>query len=111
MAISAKEAAYLQAFKRKVLNAFPDRVKSIALFGSRATGRAEKHSDYDVFIRVDNRDRNLVDTIFDMAYDIYMESNLKVDISPVIMSQDFFKSRMFQERRIAKDILEQSISL
>jgi len=111
MAISEKEAAYLNDFKQRVLSAFPNRVKNITLFGSRATGRAGKHSDYDVFVRVDKRDRNLVDAIFDMAYDIYIESNLEVDISPLIMSQDFFESRISQERRIAKDILEQSISL
>ena len=111
MAISEKEAGHLHDFKKMVLGAFPHRIKSIALFGSRATGSAEKHSDYDVFIRVDKRDRGLVDAIFDMAYDIYIESNLSVDISPVIMSHDYFESRLSQERRIAKEIVEQSISL
>ena len=45
---------------------FPQRIKSIALFGSRATGKAKKDSDYDVFIMVDKSDRNLIDTILDM---------------------------------------------
>jgi predicted nucleotidyltransferase len=111
MAISEKEADHLHDFKKKVLRAFPHRIKGIALFGSRATGRAGKHSDYDVFIRVDKRDRNLVDAIFDMAYDIYIDSNLSVDISPVIMSHGYLESRLSQERKIAKNIVEQGISL
>ena len=102
---------FLYEFKQKVLCAFPHRTKSIALFGSRATGRAKKDSDYDVFIMVDKRDRNLVDAIFDIAYDIYIESNLKFDISPVIMSEGFFNARLLQERRIAREIAEQGIPL
>ena len=93
------------------MRAFPQRIKSIALFGSRATGKAKKDSDYDVFIMVDKSDRNLIDTILDMAYDIYVESNLKFDISPVIMSEGFFNARLLQERRIAGEIAEQGIPL
>jgi len=106
-----KESHFLYEFKEKVLQAWPGRIKSIALFGSRATGSARKDSDYDIFIMVDERDRDLVDSIFDIAYDIYVKSNLKIDISPIIMSEEFFKNRLFQERRIAKEIAEQGIAL
>jgi len=111
MNIARKDSDFLDMFKKRMLNAFPQRVKSVALFGSRATGRAKKDSDYDVFIMVDRRDRALVDAIFDIAYDIYMESNLTFDISPVIMSEEFFNARLSQERRIAKEIVEQGIPL
>ena len=111
MDISNKDNDFLNKFKQKVLHAFPHRIKSITLFGSRATGRAKRDSDYDVFIMVDSRDRTLVETLFDIAYDIYMESNLTFDISPVIMSEDFFNSRLSQERRIAREIVEQGIPL
>ena len=111
MNISKKDIDFLNKFKQKVLRAFPHRIKTIALFGSRATGRAKKDSDYDVFIMVDRRDRTLVDTLFDIAYDIYIESNLTFDISPVIMSEEFFNARLSQERRIAREITEQGIPL
>ena len=104
-----KPVDFLNEFKNRTLRAFPHRIRSIALFGSRATGRAESDSDYDVFVMVDTRDRNLVDCIFDIAYDIYMESNLTFDISPVIMSEEFFNARLSQERRIAREIKEQGI--
>lgn len=102
---------YLGKFKNRVTHTFPQRIKSIALFGSRATGKAKKDSDYDVFIMVDKRDGTLTDAIFDIAYDIYIESNLTFDISPVIMSEEFFNARLLQERRIAREIVEQGIPL
>ncbi len=111
MTISEKETRLLNDFKKRVLAAFPDRVKEITLFGSRATGRAGKHSDYDVFVRVDQHDKKLADAIFDISYDIYVESRFSMDISPVIMSNEYFKSRLSQERRIARDIVEQGIAL
>lgn len=111
MNIHRKDIDFFNEFKQKVLCAFPQRIKSIALFGSRATGKAKKDSDYDVFIMVDKSDRNLIDTILDMAYDIYVESNLKFDISPVVVSEGFFNARLLQERRIAGEIAEQGIPL
>jgi predicted nucleotidyltransferase len=111
MNISKKDSDFLNKFKKRVLHAFPQRIKSISLFGSRAAGVGKKDSDYDVFIMVDRRDRTLVDAIFDIAYDIYIESNLTVDISPVIMSEEFFNARLSQERRIAIEIVEQGIPL
>ena len=109
--ISKDESAFLNEFKEKVLDAYPKRIKKISLFGSRATGKSREDSDFDVFIMVDKRDRGLVDTIYDIAYDIYMQSGLRVDISPVIMSDEFFNNRLLQERRIAKEILKEGISL
>ena len=111
MANPEKPYDYLYIFKKRALLAFPHRIKSISLFGSRATGTAKRDSDYDVFIMVDRRDRRLVDAIFDIAYDIYLESNLTFDISPVIMSEEFFNARLSQERRIAREIVEQGIPL
>jgi predicted nucleotidyltransferase len=106
-----KDANFLAEFKKKVLLAYPKRIKSIILFGSRATGKARRDSDFDVFIMVDKRERDLVDGIFDIAYEIYIQSDLEVDISPVIMSEVYFQNRLSQERRIALEITEKGIAL
>jgi predicted nucleotidyltransferase len=81
------------------------------LFGSRDAGTARKDSDFDVFIMVDRRERDLVDGIFDIAYEIYIQSDLEVDISPVIMSEEYFQNRLSQERGIALEIAEKGIAL
>jgi predicted nucleotidyltransferase len=111
MRLSEREARFLNEFKERVLHAYPSRIKSIALFGSRAAGKARTDSDFDIFIMVDNRDRKLVDGIFDIAYDVYVESDLSIDISPVIISEGFFENRLSQERRIALEIAKEGIPL
>jgi len=90
------KSSYLNKFKKQVLQAYQKRINAIMLFGSRATCKSRKDSDFDIFIMVDKRDRNLVDGIFNIAYDIYIQSDLKIDISPVIMSEDFFNDRLLQ---------------
>jgi hypothetical protein len=40
-----KDAIFLDGFKKKVLHAYPERVKSMILFGFRATGKARSDSD------------------------------------------------------------------
>jgi predicted nucleotidyltransferase len=109
--VMKKDANFLAEFKNKVLHAYSERVKNIILFGSRATGKARRDSDFDVFIMVDKRERDLVDGIFDIAYEIYIQSDLEVDISPVIMSEEYFQNRLSQERRIALEITEKGIAL
>jgi predicted nucleotidyltransferase len=106
-----KELDFLQGFKRRLLSRYPDRVKRVSLFGSRATAKAHEYSDYDVFIMVDRKDRQITDGIFDLAYDIYVESNMTVDISPVIMTEEYFENRISQERKIAEDIQREGIPL
>jgi predicted nucleotidyltransferase len=107
--IGQKELEFLRDFKGRLLKRYSDRVKLISLFGSRATRRARNHSDYDVFIMVDKKDRQLTDGIFDLAYDIYVESDLTIDISPVIMTEEYFQNRLSQERKIAEDIQREGI--
>lgn len=109
--IGQKELEFLQEFKGRLLRNYPQRIRLVALFGSRATRKAREDSDYDVFIKVDKKDRQLTDGIFDLAYDIYIESDLSIDISPVIMTEEYFQNRIFQERRIAEDIQKEGIPL
>jgi predicted nucleotidyltransferase len=109
--VGHKELNFLYEFKKRLLSRYPDRVKRVSLFGSRATAKAREYSDYDVFIMVDRKDRQITDGIFDLAYDIYVESNLTVDISPVIMTEEYFENRLSQERKIAEDIQREGIPL
>jgi predicted nucleotidyltransferase len=109
--VGHKELEFLQEFKAKLLRSYPNRIKRVSLFGSRATRKAREYSDYDVFIMVDRKDRQITDGIFDLAYDIYVESDLTIDISPVIMTEEYFQNRLSQERKIAEDIQKEGILL
>ncbi|MEW6666953.1 MAG: nucleotidyltransferase domain-containing protein [Thermodesulfobacteriota bacterium] len=110
-ALGPKELGFLKEFKRRLLSSYPNRIKQVSLFGSRATGSAKEMSDYDVFVMVDRKEKHITDGIFDLAYEIYAASDLSVDISPVIMSEEYYRNRLSQERRIAMDIETQGIAL
>ena len=111
LVLGPKELRFLKEFKQRLLSNYPNRIKQVTLFGSRAIGGAQEMSDYDVFIMVDRKEKQITDKIFDLAYDIYAASDLTVDISPVIMSEEYFQNRLSQERRIAMDIETQGIAL
>ncbi len=106
-----EELDFLHEFKKRLLRNYPNRIKRVSLFGSRATRKAHEYSDYDVFIMVDRKDRQITDDIFDLSYDIYIESDLTIDISPVIMTEEYFQNRLSQERKIAEDIQKEGILL
>ncbi|PKN63401.1 MAG: hypothetical protein CVU57_19155 [Deltaproteobacteria bacterium HGW-Deltaproteobacteria-15] len=109
--VGQRELEFLQEFKGRLLRRYSGRIRQVALFGSRATLNAREDSDYDVFIKVDRKDRQLTDGIFDLAYDIYIESDLTIDISPVIMTEEYFQDRISKERKIAEDIQREGIPL
>ncbi len=109
--LGQRELEFLQEFKGRLLRSYSDRIRQVALFGSRATRNDREDSDYDVFIEVDKKDRQLTDGIFDLAYDIYIESDLTIDISPVIMTEEYFQNRISQERRIAEDIRSEGVPI
>lgn len=111
LVLGPKELGFLKEFKQRLLRNYPNRIKQVTLFGSRVIGSAQEMSDYDVFIMVDQKEKQITDEIFDLAYEIYAASDLTVDISPVIMSEEYFQNRLSQERRIALDIQTEGIAL
>ena len=50
--VSPEAVAWLRAFRRDVVAAFPGAVDEVVLFGSRARGDARPDSDYDVAVVV-----------------------------------------------------------
>jgi len=82
LVLGPKELRFLKEFKQRLLSNYPNRIKQVTLFGSRAIGSAQEMSDYDVFIMVDQKEKQITDEIFDLTYEIYAASDLTVDISP-----------------------------
>jgi len=59
---------------------YKDALKDIILFGSQASGKATRNSDYDILIVLKNtytaKDEN---KIFDLCYDIDLKYNIFID--------------------------------
>ena len=70
----------LSDLKGKLKDLYPDSLKSVILFGSRAKGTDTGVSDFDVLILMDKdytwRDEN---KILDICYDIDLKYNILID--------------------------------
>lgn len=105
------EQKALKTFRKRALERFPERILKILLFGSRARGEGYIESDFDVFVMVDAKDRNITERLFDIAHDIYFETDFNISIYPVIMSQEYFRKRLKLERKIVVDIERDGVQI
>jgi len=83
------------------------RVKEIRLFGSRARGDAQEHSDYDVLIVLDQRNPELRAEILDIA--AHIMDQYDVLIATVLRSVDEW--RKAQGYPFARNIARESVAL
>jgi predicted nucleotidyltransferase len=78
----------LHDLKAYLKNRFDDSVKDIVLFGSQATGKSNKNSDYDILIVLDKkygpRDEN---KIYDLCYDINLKYDIVIDAHLISLSE------------------------
>lgn len=75
-------------FAAKVAMKYAD-TRGSFLLGSQARGTADRDSDVDVLILLEQADHSIKRSIIDLAYDLYLETG--VDISPLVMSVDEYQ--------------------
>jgi predicted nucleotidyltransferase len=74
----------LAEVKKRLVALYGDRIKRVALFGSRARGDHKQDSDYDVAVFLDGYNGSM-DEIFrlaDIGYDFMMEKQAFVSLKP-----------------------------
>jgi uncharacterized protein len=59
----------IQEFLRRIAP-LHDRLQKVILFGSRARGDEKPYSDYDILIVVEERERLLIDALYDAAQEV-----------------------------------------
>jgi uncharacterized protein len=59
----------IQEFLRRIAP-LRDRLQEIILFGSRARGDEKPYSDYDILVVVEERERPLIDALYDAAQEV-----------------------------------------
>ncbi len=107
--LSRKERMLVHEIKNKLLDRLGGRLKYFVLFGSRARGDAEEHSDLDLAIVVENLDRSLKREILDVVADCELSYDRAV--SSLVFSDEEFEHLRQRERRLALDILQEGIPL
>ncbi|MBQ3474567.1 MAG: nucleotidyltransferase domain-containing protein [Bacilli bacterium] len=80
-------------FTKKVNEALGDRVKKIILYGSYARGDFSESSDIDIMILTDFTDNEIIEErekVWDIAYDIELDNNFDITLSPLVKNIDKF---------------------
>jgi len=80
-----------------------------SVFGSRARGDAMEDSDMDVFIEVENLDKDLKERVQDAAWEVGFE-NFMV-ISPLIFTRDELENSPLRSSPIVRVIKEEGAQI
>lgn len=76
-------------FINKIVSLFPDQITRVILFGSRAKGVPKPGSDYDFLIVLKEKDRKIIDEIYNVVTDFLIQYG--VDISLKIYNERNFQ--------------------
>ncbi len=68
----------LVELKNKILQKY--KLTEMRLFGSKAHGESDSHSDIDIFVRISDVNRTIEEDIFDLAYETELRHGCLIDI-------------------------------
>lgn len=110
MHLSPSERAALDALIAFVSERFGDRLRELALFGSRARGDAHEESDVDVLVVVDDlTPAEGGDVAGHCGHPILTQHNVR--ISAFVVSTAYFNELRARERLIASEIDRDRVEL
>lgn len=116
LTLSEREQAALAEYQSRLLARFRQRIRRIALFGSKARGDAGPESDLDVLVVLGDGQKShdgfyplgLTDPVWreivGMTFDLLMEYG--VDISPTVISEDEFEEQPLLVQTIVREGVE-----
>jgi len=82
----------IKELKAALVARFGQDIKDVILFGSRATGKAHKNSDYDVLVILNNDyDWRYRDKITTVVYDLELKYDIFIDIK-IISTHELFQT-------------------
>jgi len=93
MQLSVLERAALAEYQSSLLARFPQRIRRITLFGSKARGDDDAESDIDLLVLVDVEDNDLRRELWRIASDVSLEHNV------VLSARVFAQSRWAETQR------------
>jgi len=88
MALETREKVALTQFKSELKRVLSVQLIEMKLFGSKARGDDRPDSDMDVLVIVASDDWHIRDTVYDVATDILLQTDLC--ISPKVIGKDKF---------------------
>lgn len=104
-----KDRLAVEEFCKEIRKKWGKTIIAIKLFGSKATDKDAPGSDIDLFIVVSRKNREIEDTILDIAFTL----DLKYDvyISPRIVPQSVLKDPLWKITPFIKDVEAKGVTL
>jgi len=99
--LSSQEQMALHDFVQGVRERFGQRLTEVTLFGSRARGEGRSDSDLDVFVRVENLNRDDRRKVQDLAFDVGLARGLI--ISPLLADASTWRIDLPLGQEIARE--------
>ena len=96
----------LAAFLRGI-SSVRGEVVDLYLYGSRARGDHRPDSDYDVFVVLQERRRDTIDTLYDAVVDVVCESGSLVSLK--IVSREQFRRLVVDRNPLVANVLQDGI--
>ena len=84
--LTSNDRTAIEEYINLIRSRYPERILTVALFGSKARGDADDESDIDLFVLVDVEDNEIRDVLWHLASRVSLEYN--VVISPSIFGQE-----------------------
>ena len=107
--LSATEQAAITAYVQAIQRQYPDRIRAVALFGSKARGDDDPESDIDLLVICDSEDRQFRSALWKKASEISLEQS-------VLLSIRIYSQARWQKARqiglpFTREIIADSLSL
>lgn len=87
--LTPKETSAIREFGELLLNSFPKRIKKLILFGSKARRTANRTSDIDLLVVLTKNGKSVSQKIAALTHGPI--AKYMVDISPIVVDENFFK--------------------
>ena len=103
--LSEKERAILGKIQESVKAVLPD--STIILYGSRARGNPQEHSDWDILILTEKVTPEIKDGIYGVLYEIELEHD--IIIGPLILPRNEWEHKRFKNHPIHENIDDEGV--
>ena len=78
--LSTKEQIVVKKFKQQLQEKIGDHLIMMFLFGSKARGDYHKNSDIDVMVIIKKSNRQIINEIYNLAFDLMLETSIYLSI-------------------------------
>lgn len=105
--MTKKDMEIAKELKKKLAGAVD--LVDFRVFGSRVRGDQDEYSDMDVFIEVENLNKELEEKIYDITWEVGFENS--IFISPLIFTRYEIEDSPLRASPIIKNINEEGVKI